>query len=706
MNVQNPYEENLQNVLEKYGRDITKSAKDGKIDPVIGRDDEIRSITRVLSRKTKNNPVLIGEPGVGKTAIIEGLAMRIIKGDVPNSLKDKTIWELDMGALIAGAKYRGEFEERLKAVLKEVKDSDGQIIMFIDEIHMIVGAGALEGAMDAGNMLKPMLARGEIHCIGATTLNEYRKYIEKDGALERRFQKIMVSEPTVIDTITILRGLKQRLEVYHGVNIKDKALVAAATLSDRYITSRFLPDKAIDLIDEACATIKVQMESVPTEIDTLTREIMRKEIEKQALKKEKDDISKNRIIELDKEISSLKEKESDLRKRWNDEKDINTKISKKKEEIEKANYELEVAENNYDLESAARLRHGTIPKLERELEELNKMNKSDILSDTVDEDDIARIISKWTNIPISKLVGSERDKLLHLEDNMKKRVMGQDDAIKLVSDAIIRARAGIKDPNRPIGSFIFLGPTGVGKTEVARTLAYELFDDEKHMIRIDMSEYMEPHSVARLIGSPPGYVGYDDGGQLTEAVRRNPYSIVLFDEIEKAHKDVFNILLQILDDGRITDSQGRTVDFKNTIIIMTSNLGSDYILENKDNSNELVLNELKHTFKPEFINRIDEIIIFKSLSKDVVHSILNKIIKDVENRLKDKNISIDITDNAKEYIINNSYDERYGARPIKRYVSRNIETLIANNIISNNINYGDKVTIDVKEDKFILKKDM
>ncbi len=704
MNGQNPYEENLQNVLEKYGRDITKSAKDGKIDPVIGRDDEIRSITRVLSRKTKNNPVLIGEPGVGKTAIIEGLAMRIIKGDVPNSLKDKTIWELDMGALIAGAKYRGEFEERLKAVLKEIKESDGNIIMFIDEIHMIVGAGALEGAMDAGNMLKPMLARGEIHCIGATTLNEYRKYIEKDGALERRFQKIMVSEPTVIDTITILRGLKQRLEVYHGVNIKDKALVAAATLSDRYITSRFLPDKAIDLIDEACATIKVQMESVPTEIDTLTREIMRKEIEKQALKKEKDDISKNRIIELDKEISSLKEKESDLRKRWNDEKDINTKISKKKEEIEKANYELEVAENNYDLESAARLRHGTIPKLERELEELNKINKSDILSDTVDEDDIARIISKWTNIPISKLVGSERDKLLHLEDNMKKRVMGQDDAIKLVSDAIIRARAGIKDPNRPIGSFIFLGPTGVGKTEVARTLAYELFDDEKHMIRIDMSEYMEPHSVARLIGSPPGYVGYDDGGQLTEAIRRNPYSIVLFDEIEKAHKDVFNILLQILDDGRITDSQGRTVDFKNTIIIMTSNLGSEYILENKDNSNELVLNELKHTFKPEFINRIDEIIIFKSLSKDVVYNILNKIIKDVENRLKDKNISIDITDNAKEYIINNSYDERYGARPIKRYVSRNIETLIANNIISNNINYGDKITIDVNNDKFIIRK--
>ena len=704
MNGQNPYEENLQNVLEKYGRDITKSAKDGKIDPVIGRDDEIRSITRVLSRKTKNNPVLIGEPGVGKTAIIEGLAMRIVKGDVPNSLKDKTIWELDMGSLIAGAKYRGEFEERLKAVLKEVKDSDGNIIMFIDEIHMIVGAGALEGAMDAGNMLKPMLARGEIHCIGATTLNEYRKYIEKDGALERRFQKIMVSEPTVLDTITILRGLKQRLEVYHGVNIKDKALVAAATLSDRYITSRFLPDKAIDLIDEACATIKVQMESVPTEIDTLTREIMQKEIEKQALKKEKDDISKNRIIELDKEISSLKEKETDLRNRWNDEKEINTKISKKKEEIEKAHYELDVAENNYDLENAAKLRHGTIPRLEKELEELNKQNKSDILSDTVDEDDIARIISKWTNIPISKLVGSERDKLLHLEENMKKRVIGQDDAIKLVSDAIIRARAGIKDPNRPIGSFIFLGPTGVGKTEVARTLAYELFDDEKHMIRIDMSEYMEPHSVARLIGSPPGYVGYDDGGQLTEAVRRNPYSIVLFDEIEKAHRDVFNILLQILDDGRITDSQGRTVDFKNTIIIMTSNLGSEHILENKENANELVLNELKHTFKPEFINRIDEIIVFKSLSKEVVYDILNKIIKDVESRLKDKNIKINVTDNTKDYIINNSYDERYGARPIKRYVSRNIETLIANNIISNNINYGDKITIDVNDNQFTIKK--
>ncbi|MDD5826200.1 MAG: AAA family ATPase, partial [Bacilli bacterium] len=580
--MQNNYQEEQVKPLEKYGRDITKMVVDGKIDPVIGRDEEIRSITRILSRKTKNNPVLIGEAGVGKTAIVEGLASRIIKGDVPNSLKNKTIWELDMGALIAGAKYRGEFEERLKAVLKEVKNSHGDIIMFIDEIHMIVGAGGMEGAMDAGNMLKPMLARGEIHCIGATTLNEYRKYIEKDGALERRFQKVQVKEPTVLDTITILRGLKSRFEVYHGVNIKDRALVAAATLSDRYITSRFLPDKAIDLVDEACATIKVQMESVPTELDALTRKIMRLQIEKEALKKEKDDISKARKLEIEKNLSILHEKEQEISRAWEEEKEVNTAISKKKEEIEKANYRLEIAEANYDLESAARLRHGVIPKLENELQELNKQNKNDILSDTVDEEDIAAIISKWTMIPVQKLVGSERDKLLNLEKNMNERVIGQEEAIHLVSEAIIRARAGIKDPNRPIGSFIFLGPTGVGKTEVARTLAYELFDDERHMVRIDMSEYMEPHSVARLIGSPPGYVGYDDGGQLTEAVRRNPYSIVLFDEIEKAHKDVFNILLQILDDGRITDGQGRTVDFKNTIIIMTSNLGSEYILEKKE----------------------------------------------------------------------------------------------------------------------------
>ena len=699
-------ENNLQeeNVLEKYGRDIVKSVKDGKIDPVIGRDDEIRSITRILSRKTKNNPVLIGEPGVGKTAIVEGLALRIVKGDVPNSLKNKTIWELDMGALIAGAKYRGEFEERLKAVLKKIKDSNGEIIMFIDEIHMIVGAGALEGAMDAGNMLKPMLARGEIHCIGATTLNEYRKYIEKDGALERRFQKVLVSEPNVMDTITILRGLKSRFELYHGVSIKDKALIAAATLSDRYIQNRFLPDKAIDLVDEACATIKVQIDSVPVELDTLTRKIMSLEIEKEALKKEKDDISKNRVKEIENQISKMKEDEKQLRSKWENEKGLNDKINKKKEELEKANFELEKAENSYDLESAARLRHGTIPTLEKELNELKTKCDSKILSDVVDEEDIAAIISKWTNIPISKLVSEEREKLINLKTNMMKRVKGQDEALTLVSEAIIRARAGIKDPNRPIGSFIFLGPTGVGKTEVAKTLAYELFDDERHMVRIDMSEYMESHSVSRLVGAPPGYVGYDEGGQLTEAVRRNPYSIVLFDEIEKAHKDVFNILLQILDDGRITDSQGRTVDFKNTIIIMTSNLGSEYILENKDNANELINEELHHTFKPEFINRIDEIIIFKSLSKDVIYDILDKVISEIEKRLSDKKINIKLTNKAKDFIIDSAYDEKYGARPIKRFVSRNLETLIAHSIIMNQIKYGDLINVDVEDNKLVLKK--
>ena len=704
MNGQNPYEENLQNPLEKYGRDIVKAVKDGKIDPVIGRDEEVRSITRILSRKTKNNPVLIGEPGVGKTAIVEGLAQRIVKGDVPNSLKNKTIWELDLGALIAGAKYRGEFEERLKAVLKEIKESNGEIILFIDEIHMIVGAGALEGAMDAGNMLKPMLARGEILCIGATTLNEYRKYIEKDGALERRFQKVIVKEPTVIDTITILRGLKERFEVHHGVSIKDRALVAAATLSNRYITDRFLPDKAIDLIDEACATIKVQMDSVPTELDTLTRKIMRLEIEKQALKKEKDDISKKRVEEINTDLSKLKEDEKKLRSDWEEEKSINDKIKNKKEEISTANFKLEQAENRYDLEEAAKLRHGTIPRLEKELEELNKKAKNEILSDTVDEEDIAKIISNWTKIPISKLVGGEREKIIHLEENMKKRVKGQDEALKLVSEAIIRSRAGIKDPNRPIGSFIFLGPTGVGKTEVAKTLAYELFDDERHIVRIDMSEYMESHSVSRLVGAPPGYVGYDEGGQLTEAVRRNPYSIVLFDEIEKAHKDVFNILLQILDDGRITDSQGRTVDFKNTIIIMTSNLGSEYILENVENKDELVMNELKHTFKPEFINRIDEIIIFKSLDKKVVYEILDKIISDIEKGLDDKKITLKLTTKAKDFIINNSYDEKYGARPIKRFVSRNLETLLANEIINDNIKFGEEVNIDEEDNKLVIRK--
>ncbi len=692
--------EDTSNVLEKYGRDITKSVRDGKIDPVIGRDEEIRSITQILSRKTKNNPVLIGEPGVGKTAIVEGLAARIVKGDVPDSLKGKTIWELDMGSLIAGAKYKGEFEERLKAVLKKVTDSDGSIIMFIDEIHMIVGSG--EGTVDTSNMLKPSLARGEIKLIGATTLNEYRKYIEKDGALERRFEKVLVKEPSVIDTITILRGLKSRYEVYHGVNIKDKALIAAATLSDRYITDRFLPDKAIGLIDQACATIKVQMDSVPEELDELTRKIMMKKIELEAIKKDKDDISKNRVNVLKEEIEKLKEKETILRDNWEAEKKVNENIKSKKREIEKTKFELETAENNYDLETAAKLRHGTLPRLEKELEDLRKIDSSKILSDTVDEEGVASVISRITNIPITKLVGGEKEKLINLENNMKKRVKGQDEALKLVSEAIIRARAGIKDPNRPIGSFIFLGPTGVGKTEVARTLAYELFDDERHMIRIDMSEYMEAHSVSRLVGAPPGYVGYDEGGQLTEAVRRNPYSIVLFDEIEKAHKDVLNILLQILDDGRITDSQGRTVDFKNTIIIMTSNLGSEYILNNKENAKELVNQELRNYFKPEFLNRIDEIIIFNSLKKEIVYNILDKIIETIENRLSDKKIKINLTKEAKDYIIDQSYDEDFGARPIKRFVSRNLETLIGKAIINDEIKFGEEVAINVKGDSLII----
>ncbi len=696
----NNNEENV-NVLEKYGRDIVKSVIDNKLDPVIGRDDEIRDVIRILSRKTKNNPVLIGEPGVGKTAIVEGLAERIVAGDVPNSLKNKTIWELDMGALIAGAKYRGEFEERLKAVLKEIKDSNGDIIMFIDEIHMIVGAGE-SGAMDAGNMLKPMLARGEIKLIGATTLNEYRKYIEKDGALERRLQKVLVKQPTVIDTITILRGLKERFEVYHKVNIKDNALVAAATLSDRYITDRFLPDKAIDLVDEACATIKMQMDSVPVPLDTLTRDIMRLEIEKEALKKEKDELSKNRLDKINEELEELKKKEREMRASWESEKEINDKISKKKEELESARHNLTMAENNYDLETSAKLRHGEIPKLERELEELKGTSTNLMLSDVVSDSDIALVISKWTNIPVSKLVSGEKEKLLNLEKNLGIRVKGQDEALKLVSEAIIRARSGIKDPNRPIGSFIFLGPTGVGKTEVAKSLASELFDDERHMIRIDCSEYMEAFNVSRLVGAPPGYVGYDEGGQLTEAVRRNPFSIVLFDEIEKAHKDVFNILLQILDDGRITDSQGRTIDFKNTIIIMTSNLGSEYILEETNNSETLVMNELKNTFRPEFINRIDEIIIFKSLTKDVVNDILDKIIKEIEIRLIPSNIHIELTNVAREKILNDAYDKNYGARPIKRYVTRNIETLLANLVIEDKVKFNDTLVIDSQDDKFLI----
>ena len=703
MNNQNPFEENLQNVLEKYGRDVTVEAKEGKIDPVIGRDEEIRNITRILSRKTKNNPVLVGAPGVGKTAIIEGLAARIIKGDVPNNLKGKTIWSLDMGALIAGAKYRGEFEERLKAVLKEIKDSDGKIILFIDEIHLLVGAGAMEGAMDAGNLLKPMLARGEILCIGATTLNEYRKYIEKDGALERRFQKVLVSEPSVSDTIAILRGLKSRFEVFHGVTIKDAALVTAANLANRYITDRFLPDKAIDLVDEACATIKVQMESVPVKLDYLTREIMTLEIEKESLKKEKDEISLKRTEEINKKLTSLKEEESILRDKWNEEKNLSVKIKDKQKELETATHNLELAEADYDYEKAAVLKHGTIPKLQEELATLKFNNQnSSLLSNTVDEESIANIISKWTNIPVTKLVGTERDKLLNLENNMKKHVIGQDEAIHLISEAIIRARAGIKDPNRPIGSFMFLGPTGVGKTEIAKTLAYELFDDVRHIVRIDMSEYMESHSVSRLVGAPPGYVGYDEGGQLTEAVRRNPYSIVLFDEIEKAHKDVFNILLQILDDGRITDSQGRTVDFKNTIIIMTSNVGSEYILNKEPNAKELINKELFRTFKPEFLNRIDEIITFNALSKDNIYHIVDNLIKDIEVRLSDKQIKIKLTDKAKDYIIDNSYDEAFGARPIKRYIVKNIESLIANSIIEDKIRFNSTITIDVIDSKFVI----
>ena len=696
-----PQEEKEENVLEKYGRDIVEDAKNGKIDPVIGRDDEIRSITRILSRKTKNNPVLIGEPGVGKTAIVEGLALRILKGDVPSSLKDKKIWELDMAALVAGAKYRGEFEERLKNVLNEVKKSEGEIIMFIDEIHTIVGTGNSEGSMDTSNILKPMLARGEIHVIGATTLNEYRKYIEKDGALERRFQKIKVSEPNVEDTITILRGLKERFEIHHGVTIQDKAIISAATLSNRYITDRYLPDKAIDLIDEACATIRVQMDSVPFELDSLTHRIMRLEIERQAIKKEKDEISKNRMHDIDRELETMKEKEHELTVAWNREKDLNNDISKKKKELEDLKFELDQAENEYDLERAAILRHGEIPRVEKEIEELNKVEKNKLLSDEVTENDICKIIAKWTNIPVTKLMESEKEKLLHLEEEMKKRVMGQDEVLQIVADAIIKSRSGIKDPNKPIASFMFLGPTGVGKTEVARTLAYELFDDERHMVRIDMSEYMEKFSVSRLIGSPPGYVGYEDGGQLTEAVRRNPYSIVLFDEIEKAHPEVLNLLLQILDDGRVTDSNGRTVDFKNTIIIMTSNLGSDYVLEN--NKDE-VMNEVKRTFRPEFVNRIDEIVVFNTLSKEAINKILDKILREIEFRLKDIDIHIELTETAREKFIEEGYDINFGARPLKRLVGRTIEVDLSKLLIEGSIHEHDIVIVNYVNNRFIVKK--
>ena len=696
----NEPEENI-NVLEKFGRNVTEEARKGKIDPVIGRDEEIRSITRVLSRRTKNNPVLIGEAGVGKTAIVEGLANKIVKGDVPGSLKDKTIWELNLASLIAGAKYRGEFEERIEKVLKEIKDSDGEIIMFIDEIHMIVGTGRTDGAMDTSNILKPMLARGDIHVIGATTLKEYREYIEKDSALERRFQKIMVMEPTVEDTITILRGIKDKFEIHHGVEIKDSALVSAATLSNRYITDRFLPDKAIDLVDEACATIRVQMDSVPFELDTISHKIMKLEIEKQAIKKEKDELSQKRKEKIDKELDELKEKEKELNEAWNREKNLNDDIKAKKKELDEARFELEQAENKYDLNNAAILEHGTIPKLEKELKELNEKNENRLLSNVVDTDAIAEIIAKWTNIPVTKLKESEKMRLLGLEANMKKRVMGQDKVLKLVSDAIIKSRSGIKDPKKPIASFMFLGPTGVGKTEVARTLAYELFDDESHMIRIDMSEYMEKFSVSRLIGSPPGYVGYEEGGQLTEAVRRNPYSIVLFDEIEKAHPEVLNLLLQILDDGRCTDSNGRTVDFKNTIIIMTSNLGSEYIL---NGDSERVINEVKSTFRPEFINRIDEIVIFDALSKDTIYMILDKIIKEIEFRLSNINLKIELTDKCRDELVNTGYDINFGARPLKRVVSREIETIISGHIINGDIKYNDTVVIDYRNGNYTINR--
>ena len=699
--------------LEKYGYDLVKRAREQKLDPVIGRDSEIRNVVRILSRKTKNNPVLIGEPGVGKTAVVEGLAQRIVRGDVPDQLKDKTIFSLDMGSLVAGAKYRGEFEERLKAVLEEVKKSDGQIILFIDELHTIVGAGKPDGAMDAGNMLKPMLARGELHCIGATTLDEYRQYIEKDQALERRFQPVMVDQPTVEDTISILRGIKDRYEVYHGVKITDSSLVAAATLSNRYITDRFLPDKAIDLVDEACAMIKTEMNSLPAELDEVQRKIMQMEIEEAALKKEDDRLSKERLEELQKELAEMREDFKARKARWENEKASVEKVSKLREEIESVNSEIQIAQRNYDLNKAAELQYGRLPELKKQLEEEEeRVAKEDrsMVRESVTEDEIAKIISRWTGIPVAKLTESERNKTLHLDKILHERVVGQDEAVELVTESIIRSKAGIKDPSKPIGSFLFLGPTGVGKTELAKALAESLFDNEQNIVRIDMSEYMEKHSVARLIGAPPGYVGYEEGGQLTEAVRRKPYSVVLFDEIEKAHPDVFNILLQVLDDGRITDSKGKTVDFKNTILIMTSNIGSSYLLEGidedgniKPEAQDMVMNDLKNHFRPEFLNRLDETIMFKPLTKANITNIIDLLVKDLNRRLADKELSVELTSAAKNYVADHGYEPMYGARPLKRYLQKSVETLAARLILSDGVDAEDTILIDVENDQLIAK---